>query len=101
MKLNLIIRNALKRQGVKAETIEAALTAIQPKRIHFKRQMVRRIEDMVAKEGVAVVTRKQVASWKGYAVRKMNTAHLNKSAKKQLASTIKTPATIARSLPNA
>lgn len=101
MKLNLIIRNALKRQGVKAETIEAALTAIQPKRIHFKRQMVRRIEDMVAKEGVAVVTRKQVASWKGCAVRKMNAAHLNKSAKKQLASTIKTPATIARSLPHA
>lgn len=78
MKLNLIIRNALKRQGVKAETIEAALTAIQPKRIHFKRQMVRRIEDMVAKEGVAVVTRKQVASWKGYQVRKNNTSHLHK-----------------------
>lgn len=93
MKLNRIIRNALKRQGVPAEKIEAALQSLKPVALRLKPAMVRRIEAMIQSEGVAVVTRKQVASWKGYQVRKNNTSHLRKGPAKS-----KTPADIARSL---
>lgn len=103
MKLNRIIRNALKRQGVTAEKIEAALTSLKAPNIRLKRDMIRRIEDMLTNEGLAVVTRKQVSSWKSYAARKANVSHLAGSlakarAAKAAKAKAKTPAEISAAL---
>ncbi len=99
MKLNRIIRNALKRQGIAPEKIDAALESLQVKPLRLKTTMIRRIEAMIADEGVAIVTRKQVHSQKGYAVRKGNAKHLEKArAFKAAKHAPRTPAQISAGL---
>ena len=68
-KLTSEVRRAMRKSGMTTEQIEKINQVLEPKQYKLKRDMVKRIEEVISVEGTCVVTAKSVFTLAGYKAR--------------------------------